>query len=50
MDGLTKELSILTESFLQVDNEDDWMALKDKYDMLVEMMTETRDENGMLLQ
>lgn len=40
---MTKETALLTDSFLQVDNEEEWMALKEKYDLLVERMTETRD-------
>jgi hypothetical protein len=33
-----------------VDNEEDWVALKEKYELLVEHMIETRDENAQILQ
>lgn len=47
---MTKEAAYLTEQFMTVDNEEDWVALKEKYDLLVERMGETREENGLILQ
>jgi hypothetical protein len=49
-EGITKETDFLTEQFLTVDNEEDWIALKEKYDLLVERMGETKEENGLILQ
>jgi hypothetical protein len=49
-EGITKETGFLTEQFLTVDNEEDWIALKEKYDLLVERMGETKEENGLILQ
>lgn len=49
-EGVTKEAAFLTEQFLNVDNEEEWLALKDKYDLLAERMNEAKNENAMILQ
>jgi len=47
---MQKESAFLVEQFLTVDSEEEWLALKEKYDSLTERMGEVKDENAMILQ
>ena len=49
-EGLGKEASFLTDQFLNVQEEEEWVALKEKYDSLVERMAEVKDKNASILQ
>jgi division protein CdvB (Snf7/Vps24/ESCRT-III family) len=47
---LHKESAFLVDQFLTVDSEEEWLALKEKYDSLTERMGEVKEENGLILQ
>ena len=42
-EAMQKESAFLVEQFLTVDSEEEWLALKEKYDSLTERMGEIKD-------